>query len=67
MKTKLSVSGIGLGIILILIGIFESNFLSSDVQKFFSGSNRETALWLLTGGTVIVSAAVLAFARAVTD
>jgi hypothetical protein len=67
MKLKLSVSGIGLGIILILIGIFESNFLSPDVQKFFSGSNQETAVRLITGGCLIISAGVLTFARAVTE
>jgi hypothetical protein len=66
-KAKLSVSGIGIGIVLILLGFFESNFLSSDAEKFFSGSGREVAWWLLAAGTVIVSAGVLAFARAVTE
>jgi hypothetical protein len=66
-KTKLSVTGIGIGIILILLGVFESNILSSDAQMFFSGSHRETAIWLLIGGTVFISAGVLTFARAVTE
>jgi hypothetical protein len=66
-KTKLSVTGIGIGIILILLGFFESNILGSDAQMFFSGSSRGVAIWLLIGGTVIISAGVLIFARAVTE
>jgi uncharacterized protein DUF3185 len=66
-KTKLSVTGIGIGIILILFGFVESNILGSDGQMFFSGSTRETAIFLLAGGAVIISGGVLAFARAVSE
>jgi len=66
-KTKLSLSGIGIGIVLILLGFFYSNFLSSDAERYFSGSGREAAFWLLVGGSIIISAGVLVFARAVTE
>jgi hypothetical protein len=67
MKTKLSVTGIAIGFILILIGFFESNVLSSDAQKFFSGSSEQIAFWFLAVGTIIISGGVLSFARAVTE
>ena len=67
MKIKLSVTGIAIGIILILIGFFESNFLSSDAEKFFAGSSGEIAFWFLAAGTVSISGGVLSFARALTE
>jgi hypothetical protein len=66
-KTKLSVTGIGIGIVLILVGFFESNMLGSDAQMFFSGSSRGVAIWLLIGGAITISVGVLTFARAVTE
>jgi len=57
----LSVTGIAIGIMLILIGFFESNLLSSEAQI------REAAFWLFAAGTVIISGGVLSFARAVTE
>jgi hypothetical protein len=66
-KTKLSITGIGVGIILISLGFFESNILGSDAQMFFSGSSREIAIWLLIGGVVTISAGIMTFARAVTE
>ena len=66
-KTKLSVTGIGIGIVLILCGFFEGNYLSANPQKFFSSSHHEMAIWLLIGGAITVSAGVLTFARAVTE
>ena len=67
MKTKLSVTGIGIGIILILCGFFEGNYLSSNPQKYFSAAHSEIAMWFLIGGAITVSAGVLTFARAVTE
>lgn len=66
-KTKLSLVAIGIGIVLILLGILESNLLSSDAQQFFPSSTTETAFWLLGGGIVVLAAGVLAFAWAVTE
>jgi len=66
-KKKLSVTGIGMGIILICLGFFETNFLSPDAQKSILGSSRGIGLWLLAAGTVLISAAVISLARAVTE
>ena len=67
MKTKLSVTGIGIGIVLILSGFFESNILDSDGQVFFFGSGGGPAFWLLAGGAITISVGILTFARAVTE
>jgi hypothetical protein len=66
-KTKLSLSSIGIGIVLILLGFLESNFLSSDAEKFFAGSTRDAAIWLLVVGAALTCAGVLMFARSVLD
>ena len=66
-KTKLSLVAIGIGVVLILLGIVESNLLSSDAQQFFPSSTTETAFWLLAGGFVILSGGVLAFAWSLTE
>ena len=40
------------GTILLLYGIHESNSLSSDIFRFFTGSPTDKAIWMLVGGTV---------------
>ena len=42
------------GVILIIIGINATNFFSSDVSRFFTGSPTDKAVWMLIGGIVAV-------------
>jgi hypothetical protein len=40
------------GIVLIVLGVNESNALSSDISRFFTGSPTDRSIWLLVGGVV---------------
>jgi hypothetical protein len=66
-RLKLCVAGIGAGLVLILIGFFESNLFGADAQMFFSGPGREAAFCCLAAGTIVISAGVLSFAHVVTE
>ena len=43
---------LAVGILLIVLGINESNSFSSDVSRFFTGSPTNRAIWMLVGGIV---------------
>lgn len=40
------------GVVLMIFGIQAMNSFSSDLAKFFTGSPRDKAVWMLLGGVV---------------
>jgi hypothetical protein len=40
------------GVVLIIFGVQATNSFSSDVQRFFTGSPTDKAVWMLLGGIV---------------
>jgi hypothetical protein len=52
MNRAIAVALLGLGAVLIVFGINESQSLASDVSRFFTGSPTDRATWFLIGGVV---------------
>jgi len=48
------------GIVLLVIGIRETDSFSSQLSKFFTGSMSDRAIWMILGGvaTIIVAASL---------
>ncbi len=44
-----------LGIVLLIFGLNETQSLSSDVSRFFTGNPTDRSIWLLVGGIVAVA------------
>jgi uncharacterized membrane protein YidH (DUF202 family) len=49
-----SISLVILGVVLVIIGVNATNSFSSDVNRFFTGSPTDKAIWMLIGGVVAV-------------
>jgi multisubunit Na+/H+ antiporter MnhB subunit len=47
---------LALGIVLLIFGFNESQSLSSDVSRFFTGNPTDRAVWMLIGGVIAVLA-----------
>ena len=47
-----SLAILAVGILLIIFGIRESESLSSDLSRLFSGAPTDRAIWMLIGGVV---------------
>jgi len=47
---------LALGIVLLIFGFNESQSLSSDFSRFFTGNPTDRSMWLLIGGAVAVIA-----------
>ena len=43
-----------LGIVLLVMGIRETDSFGSQVSKFFTGSFTDRAVWLMLGGAVVI-------------
>ena len=43
-----------LGVVLLILGFNESQSLSSDVSRFFTGNPTDRSMWLIAGGAVAV-------------
>ena len=43
-----------LGIVLLIFGFHESQSLSSDVSRFFTGNPTDRSIWFIAGGAVAV-------------
>ena len=41
---------IALGVVLLVLGIRESDSFASDVSRFFTGNPTDRAVWLMIGG-----------------
>ena len=44
------------GIVLLVLGIRETDSFASQVSKFFTGSFTDRAIWLILGGVVAILA-----------
>ncbi|MCY3001280.1 MAG: DUF3185 family protein [Planctomycetota bacterium] len=47
------------GIVVLTVGVIESDSVASDVSRLFTGEPTDRALWLMVGGGVGVLAASL--------
>ena len=56
MKNIVGLVLLAAGIILLIFGFSESQSLSSDVSRFFTGNPTDRSMWLLIGGAVGVIA-----------
>ena len=52
MNKIVSVVLLAVGILLVVLGINESNSFSSEVSRFFTGSPTNHAIWMFIGGIV---------------
>jgi multisubunit Na+/H+ antiporter MnhB subunit len=56
---------LALGIVLLIFGFNESQSLSSDFSRFFTGNPTDRSMWLLIGGAVaVIAGSTLAIYRA---
>jgi Co/Zn/Cd efflux system component len=51
-KRTFSFALLAAGVVLIVLGVNESNALSSDISRFFTGSPTDRSMWLLVVGVV---------------
>ncbi len=64
MNTIVGLGVFAVGLVLLIFGLNESQSLSSDVSRFFTGNPTDRSIWLLVGGTVsVIAGLVLAFRR----
>ena len=59
MNTAIGIALMAAGLLLVIFGFNESQSLSSDVSRVFTGSPTDRSMWMLIGGAV---AAVLGIA-----
>ena len=59
MNTAIGIALMAAGLLLLIFGFNESQSLSSDVTRVFTGSPTDRSMWMLIGGAV---AAVLGIA-----
>jgi len=59
MNTAIGIALMAAGLLLVIFGFNESQSLSSDVSRAFTGSPTDRSMWMLIGGAV---AAVLGIA-----
>jgi hypothetical protein len=53
MDKIVSLSLLGAGVVLVVVGVSAMNSFSSDVSRFFTGSPTDKAVWMLIGGCVL--------------
>jgi hypothetical protein len=54
MSQAISLALLGVGIVLLIFGINESNSLSSSFSRFFTGSPTDRSVWMLIGGVAAI-------------
>ena len=58
-----SLSLLILGVVLVVLGVNATNSFSSDVNRFFTGSPTDKAIWMLIGGVVAVVLGLVTWQR----
>ena len=58
MRLPLSITLLAVGIILLALGLHESQSISSDFSKFFTGNPTDRAVWMIVGGVAALIAGV---------
>jgi hypothetical protein len=62
MNNVVGLAVFALGIVLLIFGLDESQSLSSDLSRFFTGNPNNRSLWLIASGVIsVVSGLLLAF------
>jgi len=54
---------VGVGIVLVILGVNESNALSSDVSRFFTGSPTDRSTWMIAGGVLAAVVGLMGLTR----
>jgi uncharacterized membrane protein YidH (DUF202 family) len=54
MNRILSIVLIAVGVVLLVMGVNESDSVASDISRLFTDEPTDRALWLLIGGAVLV-------------
>ncbi len=64
MNTVVGLAIFALGVVLLILGLNESQSFGSDVSRFFTGNPTNRSIWLLVGGAVaVIAGLVLALRR----
>ena len=60
MKLAIGLAIVVLGIVLLIMGINESESVASDFSRFFTGNPTDRAMWLILGGIAAIIVGILA-------
>jgi hypothetical protein len=52
MNTAIGIALMAVGLLLVIFGFNESQSLSSDVSRVFTGTPTDRSMWMLIGGAV---------------
>lgn len=63
MNKSLSLVLLVIGVILLVLGVVESDSISSDFSRLFTGEPTDKAVWLLIGGGIAVIAGLAGLSR----
>lgn len=63
MNRILSLALLGAGIVLIVLGISESNSVSSGISRFFTGLPTDRSTWMIAGGVMGVLVGMMGLTR----
>jgi hypothetical protein len=63
MNRAVSLALLAIGILLIAFGIDASNSFNPSVSRFFTGSPSDKAIWLLIGGILASTVALVGLVR----
>jgi hypothetical protein len=54
---------VAVGIVLLILGVNESNALSSDISRFFTGSPTDKSTWMIAGGVLAAVVGLMGLTR----
>lgn len=54
---------VGVGIVLVILGVNESNALSSDISRLFTGSPTDRSTWMIAGGVLAALVGLMGLTR----
>ena len=63
MNKSFSLALLVIGIVLLVLGVIESDSISSDFSRLFTGEPTDKAVWLLLGGGIAAIAGLVGLRR----
>ena len=63
MNKSFSLALLVIGVVLLVLGVIESDSISSDFSRLFTGEPTDKAVWLLLGGGIAAIAGLVGLRR----
>lgn len=63
MNKLLCIALLVVGVVLVVLGVIESDSISSDFSRLFTGEPTDKTIWLLIGGSVAAIVGLAGLAR----